>query len=67
MDKKHPGSTIKPILDYGPAFEYLNWSTYTPLFDEEIKYTGSTATLRNWNGKYEGMMIQYKDLLHIYL
>lgn len=56
MDKKHPGSTIKPILDYGPAFEYLNWSTYTPLFDEEIKYTGSTATLRNWNGKYEGMI-----------
>lgn len=56
MDKKHPGSTIKPILDYGPAFEYLNWSTYTPLFDEEIKYTGSSATLRNWNGKYEGMV-----------
>src|SRR5699024_3438042 len=22
-----PGSTIKPILDYGPAIEHLNWST----------------------------------------
>lgn len=56
MDKKHPGSTIKPLLDYGPAFEYLNWSTYTPLFDEEIRYTGSNATLRNWNNVYTGMV-----------
>ena len=28
--KRSPGSTIKPILDYGPAVEYLNWSTYHP-------------------------------------
>ena len=26
--KRSPGSTIKPIVDYGPAVEYLNWSTY---------------------------------------
>ena len=50
----HPGSTIKPILDYGPAIEYLNWSTYTPLFDEEYQYAG--GSIKNWNGKYSGLV-----------
>ena len=26
-EKRQPGSAIKPIIDYGPAIEYLNWST----------------------------------------
>lgn len=55
MTKRHPGSTIKPILDYGPAFEYLNWSTYTPLFDEEYSYTGG-GKISNWNKKYSGLV-----------
>ena len=50
----HPGSTIKPILDYGPAIEYLNWSTYSPLFDEEYQYAG--GIIKNWNGKYSGLV-----------
>ena len=25
---RQPGSTIKPILAYGPAIEYKKWSTY---------------------------------------
>ena len=61
MIKRHPGSTIKPILDYGPAIEYLNWSTYTPLFDEETKYT-SGGTLNNWNNKYDGIVTLKKAL-----
>ncbi len=55
MIKKHPGSTIKPILDYGPAVEYLNWSTYTPLFDEETTYTGG-GIIYNWNDDNSGLM-----------
>ena len=55
MIKKHPGSTIKPILDYGPAIEYLNWSTYTPLFDEETTYTGG-GIIYNWNDENNGLM-----------
>ncbi len=50
----HPGSTIKPILDYGPAFEYLNWSTAEPLFDEPTTYSG--GVMGNWNNKYSGMV-----------
>ena len=61
MIKRHPGSTIKPILDYGPAIEYLNWSTYSPLFDEETKYTKG-GVLNNWNNKYEGIVTMKKAL-----
>lgn len=55
MINNHPGSTIKPILDYGPAIEYLNWSGYTPIFDEPITYT-SGGTIWNWNHKYSGLV-----------
>ncbi len=54
MINPHPGSTIKPILDYGPAIEYLNWSTYTPLFDEETPYAG--GVMKNFHNKYEGLV-----------
>ncbi|QWI73228.1 PBP1A family penicillin-binding protein (plasmid) [Bacillus mycoides] len=37
--KRQVGSTFKPIFDYGPAIEYLNWSTNHPLLDEEYKYS----------------------------
>ena len=61
MINKHPGSTIKPILDYGPAVEYLNWSTYTPLFDEETKYTGG-GVINNWNSQNDGLITARKAL-----
>ncbi|MGG0642777.1 PBP1A family penicillin-binding protein [Sporosarcina gallistercoris] len=35
--KRQPGSSIKPILDYGPAIEYLNWSTGQTIVDEKTK------------------------------
>lgn len=33
------GSTAKPIFDYGPAIEYLGWSTYEQIVDEPWKYS----------------------------
>ncbi|MBB5323358.1 penicillin-binding protein 1A [Anoxybacillus tepidamans] len=50
-----PGSTIKPILDYGPAIEYLQWSTAHQLVDEPYQYSNGTP-IKNWNGTYEGPM-----------
>jgi len=50
--KRMPGSTIKPILDYGPAFEYANLSTYGPFIDEKTKYGG--GYMRNFGGSYSG-------------
>ena len=47
------GSTSKPIYDYGPAIEYMNWSSYQILVDEPITYSDGTK-INNWNGKFEG-------------
>jgi len=47
------GSTAKPIYDYGPAVEYMNWSSYQILVDEPISYSDGTK-INNWNGKFEG-------------
>ena len=53
--KRHPGSTAKPLFDYGPGIEYKNWSTYTPFIDKPVKYTGG-GTMRNVDGKYQGFL-----------
>ena len=39
---RQPGSTAKPIFDYGPGFEYNNYSTYTLFNDEKWGYTNGT-------------------------
>lgn len=51
--KRQIGSTAKPLYDYGPAIEYLNWSTGMPIVDEKITYSNGT-TINNWNGQFEG-------------
>ena len=53
--RRQPGSTIKPIVDYGPAIEYLKWSTYEQIVDEEHTYSDGTP-IKNYNGKYHGQM-----------
>lgn len=50
---RQPGSTIKPVLDYGPAIEYLKWGTYQPLVDEPYKYS-TGQSVNNWDMKYMG-------------
>ena len=52
--KKQPGSTAKPIFDYGPAIEYNNFSTYTLLVDEPWTYTNGPS-VNNWDGRYHGL------------
>ncbi len=63
MTKAHPGSTAKPLFEYGPGIEYNKWSTYTPFFDEknEIKYS-SGQVINNWNNSYEGLLTLKKCL-----
>ncbi|MGG5253829.1 PBP1A family penicillin-binding protein [Neobacillus sp. SM06] len=52
---RQPGSTIKPILDYGPAIEYLQWGTYHMIVDKPSKYSNGTS-YGNWDGRYLGPM-----------
>lgn len=61
MIKNQIGSTSKPLYDYGPAFEYNNWSPATPVPDEEYSYS-SGGNLNNWDGKYNGYMDVRKAL-----
>ena len=59
--KLQPGSTIKPILDYGPAIEYLNYNPATIIIDEAMTYkTGES--LKNYDSKYLGPITLRKAL-----
>ena len=60
--KRQIGSTAKPLYDYGPAIEFLNWSTGMPDPDEAISYSDGTA-INNWNGAYEGFETIRKALV----
>ncbi|WP_117148819.1 transglycosylase domain-containing protein [Paraliobacillus zengyii] len=57
-DGRQAGSAIKPILDYGPAIEYLNWSTYQQINDDAPYEIGNEAgdTINNWNNQFQGWM-----------
>ncbi|MDT2757820.1 PBP1A family penicillin-binding protein [Enterococcus asini] len=48
------GSTMKPITDYGPAFEYLKDSTGARIEDEPYTYPGTNIQVNNWDMKYMG-------------
>lgn len=56
MTTRQPGSTLKPLIDYGPAIEYLKWSTGQTTVDEKITYSGSDQVIGNWDGRYLGTM-----------
>lgn len=49
------GSTIKPLVDFGPAFEYLNHSTGTTIVDEPYNHSDGTP-LNNFDFEYKGQM-----------
>ncbi|QQK79926.1 PBP1A family penicillin-binding protein [Salicibibacter cibi] len=59
-----PGSTIKPILDYGPAIDYQQWSTGEPLVDEPHSYTDVDETeVTNYGGGYSGEVTMREALV----
>ena len=39
------GSTAKPVMDYAPAIEYLDWATYHALKDTKFYYPGTSTQL----------------------
>lgn len=51
---KQPGSTIKPVLSYALAFEYLGYSLDEILMDRPISFPAEERVLVNANGKYTG-------------
>ena len=49
-----PASTIKVLLEYALAFEYLNWSNKETLFDIETTYPNSDKAIKNVDNKFMG-------------
>ncbi len=53
--RRQPGSTIKPVLDYGPVIEHEKWSTYHPIKDEPYTYSNGTP-INNYDRNFKGTM-----------
>ncbi len=53
--RRQPGSTAKPIFDYGPYLEYLNGYTGTQFLDEPWSYT-TGGVVRNHDNSFWGAM-----------
>ncbi|KXZ18055.1 peptidase [Bacillus nakamurai] len=59
--ERQPGSTIKPILDYGPVIENKKWSTYEQIDDSPYTYSNGTP-IHDYDRKYKGP-ISMRDAL----
>jgi penicillin-binding protein 1A len=55
MIKRHPGSAIKPFMDYGPLFEYNGATPNTILYDTPYTYSNGTA-IYDADRQYKGAM-----------
>lgn len=55
--KRQPASTIKPILSYALAFEYLNWSDVHVVNDVPYTYPGTNKNVQNVDSRYMGEML----------
>lgn len=56
------GSTMKPMIDYGPAIEYLNYSTGIPLKDQPTTYSSGTPVF-NSDFQYYGPITMRKAIM----
>ena len=60
--KRQPGSSAKPLFDYGPGIEYNNWSTYGwqdgddnyKMFDDAPYSYSNGRSISNWDNGYYG-------------
>ena len=50
--RRQPGSGIKPVIAYAPAFEYLNYTAADMILDEETTFADYTPS--NYGNKYYG-------------
>lgn len=57
------GSTSKPLMDYGPAIEYLNYPTFRPVKDISFTYPGTSKKLYDFDRQYKGTMTMRQALV----
>lgn len=56
------GSSIKPLVDYGPAIEYLGWATDHELNDKPYTYPGTNIKVYDWDHLFMGQMTMRRAL-----
>jgi penicillin-binding protein 1A len=54
--KKQPGSSLKPVMPYALAFEYLGYSTQQVILDEPFNYAGTDIIVTNFDERYNGQV-----------
>lgn len=60
--QRQPGSTIKPLLVYGPALMKDEFNPHTLLVDSKETYGDYTP--RNYDNQYEGSISLYESLIY---
>ncbi|MGV3463701.1 MAG: transglycosylase domain-containing protein, partial [Heyndrickxia sp.] len=58
---RQPGSSFKPIFDYGPAIENFKWSTAHQINDQPTTYS-TGQSISNWDHQYHGNLSIRKAL-----
>lgn len=57
------GSAAKPLMDYGPAIEYLNWPTFYTLKDTKFIWPGTHTELHDFDNQHKGTMTMQDALV----
>ena len=63
QSNRSSGSTAKPLMDYGPAIEYLQWPTFKLIADTRFVFTGTNTVLHDFDKKYKGNMTMREALV----
>lgn len=64
--KQQAGSSLKPLVAYGPSFEFLHWSTAASIMDEKFVDTPGAQPVRNWDNRYHGLITIENALANSY-
>ncbi len=63
QSNRSSGSTAKPLMDYGPAIEYLQWPTFKSIADTRFVFPGTNTVLHDFDKKYKGNMTMREALV----
>lgn len=63
QSNRSSGSTAKPLMDYGPAIQYLQWPTFKLIADTRFVFPGTNTVLHDFDKKYKGNMTMREALV----
>lgn len=57
VNSKEPGSSMKPLLSYAPAFDILGWSTVHTVDDKKEDFYGNGKYVNNFDQQFRGPIL----------